>query len=149
MRPQPRVREAVESDVDSLQSLYSSIRSTASWLPVDARATSDFVRDSEGERILVSISHEGQIEGFISIWEADAFVHHLYVRPQSRRKGVARGLLVSALHRIPLPWQLKCLRANSEAMRFYASAGCIEVGAGEGPEGAYAVLQLNARSIAL
>jgi GNAT superfamily N-acetyltransferase len=147
MRPQVRIREAVESDVDSLQSLYCSIRSTASWLRVDARASSDFVRDSDGERILVSIA-DGQLEGFISIWEADAFVHHLYVCPQSRRKGVARALLASPLHRIPLPWRLKCLRANGEAMRFYASAGCIEVGAGEGPEGAYAVLQLNARPIA-
>lgn len=75
------------------------------------------------------------------MWEPDAFIHHLYVRRESQRKGVALMLLKSLETQLPLPWKLKCLRANTGALAFYFSQGWKEVSSGDGDEGPFAVLE--------
>ena len=140
--PSRQVRPAADEDCGALQALYSECRELAEWLPEPARASSDFARDTEGERILVAIGASGVLEGFVSVWEPDSFIHHLYVHPQSRAQGVAIGLLAS-LKSLPFPWRLKCLRSNAGALGFYANLGWVECGRGDGDEGPYLVLQLQ------
>ena len=89
----------------------------------------------------MAVGDSDEPEGFISVWEPESFIHHLYVRSSSRGHGIG-GALVDALSaRIPRPWRLKCLRANSAATAFYLSRGWREVSSGTGDEGAFAVLE--------
>ena len=91
--------------------------------------------------MLVAVGISGDPEGFISVWEPDAFVHHLYVRRPDRRRGVGGTLLDSLDGRIPRPWRLKCLRANDEALAFYLNRSWKEISSGEGDEGPFALLE--------
>jgi len=140
-----RVRPAVAGDASRLEAIYRECRAEAGWLPAASRAGADFARDSRGETVLVAVGSDGSPEGFVSVWEPDAFVHHLYVRRDSRRQGIGGLLLRSLAGRLPMPWRLKCLRANREALAFYAREGWMEVSAGEAEDGPYAVLERHAR----
>src|SRR6187399_1199202 len=113
-----RVRPFDESDRAALDVLYRECRLEASWLPIAAKAQSSFSRDTEGESLFVAVSVFDQPEGFISVWEPDAFIHHLYVRSSARGRGVGGMLLDHLNGRIPKPWRLKCLRANAQACAF-------------------------------
>jgi GNAT superfamily N-acetyltransferase len=136
------VRRATERDHDAVESLYRKCRRDALWLAPAKRSGTVFAQASVGETVFVAVGQKGEVEGLISVWEAEPFVHHLYVRAQSRRKGVAEALLKSLVGRLAFPWRLKCVRANTEALDFYAKRGWQEIGAGEGSEGAYVELQL-------
>src|SRR5690606_28058009 len=98
------LREAVPEDAPALQRLYADIRGSAEWLPPAARRNADFARDSAGERVIVAVAPDGSIDGLISVWEPQAFVHHLYVRESARRRGLARALLEFLLIRMPRIW---------------------------------------------
>jgi len=91
--------------------------------------------------ILVAVGPDGEPEGFISVWAADRFIHHLYVRSSSRRKGIGRALLAALEERMPKPWRLKCLRANSDATAFYMAQGWREISSDTNEEGAFAMLE--------
>ncbi|TNY94689.1 GNAT family N-acetyltransferase, partial [Vibrio parahaemolyticus] len=82
---------------------------------------SDFDRDTEGEDIWVA-SKSNEILGFISIWEPDNFIHHLFVSPSNLRSGVGLKLLDFAKQRYS-NLSLKCLTQNSNAIGFYRSQG--------------------------
>jgi len=139
-----RVRPFDESDRAALDALYRDCRLEASWLPTAAKAQSNFSRDTEGESLFVAVSASDRAEGFISVWEPDAFIHHLYVRSAERGRGVG-GMLIDSLNgRIPKPWRLKCLRANARACAFYLHRGWKEVSSGEGEDGPFAVLENHA-----
>jgi GNAT superfamily N-acetyltransferase len=139
-----RVRPFHESDRAALTVLYRDCRHEASWLPRAAKAQSSFSRDTEGESLFVAVSESDRPEGFISVWEPDAFIHHLYVRSSARGRGVG-GMLLDFLNgRIPKPWRLKCLRANAQASAFYLNRGWREVSSGEGDDGSFAVLENHA-----
>ena len=139
-----RVRPFDESDRTALDALYRDCRLEASWLPTAAKAQSNFSRDTEGESLFVAVSVSDRPEGFISVWEPDAFIHHLYVRSAERGRGVGGMLLDSLNGRIPKPWRLKCLRANARACAFYLHRGWTEVSSGEGEDGPFAVLENHA-----
>ena len=139
-----RVRPFDESDRAALEALYRDCRLEASWLSTAAKAQSNFARDTEGESLFVAVSASDQPEGFISVWEPDSFIHHLYVRSSTRGRGVG-GMLLDYLNgRIPKPWRLKCLRANAHACAFYLNRGWKEVSSGEGDDGPYVVLENHA-----
>jgi GNAT superfamily N-acetyltransferase len=135
------VRAFDEKDRVALEALYRDCRAEADWLPPAARATADFARDTEGETILVATGSNGEILGFVAAWEPDRFIHHLYVRNGSRGRGVGRELLESLGSRLPLPWQLKCVRANIAALSFYVGQGWREISFGTGEDGPYVVLE--------
>jgi GNAT superfamily N-acetyltransferase len=135
------IRAAEGNDLEALAALYRRCRLVAEWLPRSERSRVDFGRDTQGEKIFVSIAADGTLEGFVSVWEPQSFVHHLYVRPESRGQGIG-GLLLEHLEgRLALPWRLKCVRANAAALAFYAKRGWREVGAGTGPQGPHVVLE--------
>lgn len=134
-----RVRPFAERDRPVLETIYRDSRAEAEWLPIAVRGLADFLQDVEGEAILVAVAGDDDPVGFLSVWEPDRFVHHLYVSRAARRKGVGTALL-DALE-LPKPWRLKCLRANSEAAAFYRNRGWVEVSSGTSEDGDFAVLE--------
>ena len=135
------VRPFQESDRPALEAIYRDCRKAAPWLPPAVRDGSDFSRDTEGEAILVAVGHNDEPEGFISVWRTEGFIHHLYVRDSSRRKGIGQALLETLEGQLPKPWRLKCLRANSEAIAFYLTHGWNEISSGTNEEGPFALLE--------
>jgi GNAT superfamily N-acetyltransferase len=133
------VRPFAEKDRPGLEAIYRDSRADAAWLPAILREHSDFSHATEGEVILVAVDDNEVPEGFVSVWEPDRYIHHLYVRRGDRRKGIGTALLAALA--LPKPWRLKCLRANSEAAAFYRSQGWIEVSSGVGDEGPFALLE--------
>ena len=82
-----------------------------------------FRRETEGELTLVA-TYLGVVEAYISIWEADWFIHHLYVDPAKHRAGLGSRLIKHASKLANTnPLSLKCQSANSSAIRFYQSQG--------------------------
>ncbi len=136
-----RVRPFEEGDTPALEAIYRECRSDAAWLPPAARQESDFARDTEGEALLVAVGSDDRPEAFLSVWEPKAFIHHLYVRNGSQRKGIGKQLLDALSARLPRPWRLKCVRANDRALSFYLDQGWLEVASGVGEDGPYAVLE--------
>jgi GNAT superfamily N-acetyltransferase len=110
-------------------------------LAAEARQGVGLAQDTEGEVLLVAVGSDDEPEGFVSVWEPDAFIHHLYVRPGSRQKGIGKQLLESLRSRMRKPWRLKCVRANDRALRFYLRHGWLEISSGIGEDGPYAVLE--------
>lgn len=136
-----RVRPFAERDRIAVAAIYRECRAEAKWLPAAVRETSDFARDTEGEALLVAVGSEDEPLGFVSVWEQDAFIHHLYVRRGSRHRGVGKELLDSLGSRLPKPWRLKCLSSNGEARAFYISQGWKEVSSDVGEDGPFALLE--------
>lgn len=144
LAPEPsfQVRRANAFDADALETLYRDCRRDAQWLPA-TRCESTFALVSQGEAVYVAVTDAGDLEGFVSVWESEPFVHHLYVREESRGRGVGGALLASLVGKLPFPWRLKCVRANTQALDFYTRRGWQPKGEGVGSEGAYVELLLD------
>jgi GNAT superfamily N-acetyltransferase len=127
-------------DRGALQRLYSAVIAAATWLPESRRVASDFDEVTKDELVLCCVDAEGALEGFISVYVADRFVHHLYVAPGLEGGGIGLTLLESLPRFVPLPWTLKCVLANSRALQFYRKHGWVESGRGDSADGPYLVL---------
>lgn len=127
-----------------MEAIYRDCRLEAPWLPATARAQSNFSRDTEGESLFVAVGVSDEPDGFISVWEPDSFIHHLYVRSAARGRGIGEMLLDSLDGRLPKPWRLKCLRANSDAFAFYLKRRWTEISSGESEDGPFAMLETTA-----
>ena len=137
------VIEAAASDRLAIERLYADAIGRAAWLPPHARLRVEFTEVSNGEIVHVIKADAGELAGFVAVYEPESFVHHLFVAPQYQRRGLA-SLLLSSLHTwLPMPWRLKCIRGNTDALSFYGANGWKEVGAGESEEGPYLVLEYN------
>ncbi|KAF1008266.1 MAG: hypothetical protein GAK28_01246 [Luteibacter sp.] len=135
------IRVATARDLPALRELFlRSRRDTFTWQPCHLFQLADFDVQTEGERIL--IAEEGmRLAGFVSVWEPDAFIHHLYVDGAFLRRGIARQLL-NALPDWPLTrYRLKCLVRNLGALRFYEATGFVEVGRGTSDDGDFLLLE--------
>ena len=137
------VQEAVPGDWAAIEKLYREAVNGAAWLPPEARLRTDFATVSQGERVYVIKECAAEPAGFVSVYEPESFIHHLFVAPQFQRQGLASSLLASLHKWLPLPWRLKCVRANTDARSFYVAKGWQEAGAGEGEDGGYLVLEFN------
>ena len=136
-----RVRPFAEEYREVLEAIYRECRAEATWLPSAARESSDFARDTAGETLFVAVGSDDTPIGFLSVWEPDRFIHHLYVRRELRDRGIAKALLRYLSTQLPMPWKLKCLTANDRALAFYTSHGWRKVSADVGEEGSYFVLE--------
>lgn len=134
------VRVAAATDLAVLQELFlASRRQTYTWMAGDTFHLSDLEQQTRGETMLVAEDARGAIAGFVSIWDADHFIHHLYVDRGRHRMGVGRALL-AALPGWPLQkYSLKCLCRNHRAAAFYRACGFAETGRGVGEDGDYIV----------
>ena len=88
-----RVRLFAEDDCEVLEAIYREGRAEATWLPPAARGNSDFARDTAGEKLFVAVGSDNDPLGFLSVWEPDRFIHHMYVRSESRHRGIGKALL--------------------------------------------------------
>lgn len=144
MTPDIHVRLATPADHAALQAVYAGCRATAEWLPPESRHHGDLAHDAYGETLWLAADPAGAVLGFAGVWAPESFIHHLYVRAQARRRGVGRALLAAVARATPLPLQLKCLCANTQALAFYRALGWQPVAGGEDGDGPYELLQLGA-----
>ena len=143
------VRTFRESDREPLRRLYQAARNAAfTWAPVDARPLTDFDKHTEQELILVALIGQEPV-GFASIWEADSFLHNLFVHPQHQRQGVGRALLGHCAHHFTATPTLKCLQANAGAIRFYSAYGWHVIDEGESSDGPYFLMAWSQASHSL
>ncbi|MBD1577026.1 GNAT family N-acetyltransferase [Vibrio sp. S11_S32] len=129
----------------SLRQLYLESRTaTFTWLDTRQFKLSDFERDTDGEQIWVAVEGEDVI-GFISIWEPECFIHHLFVRPQKLRTGVGLKLLTIGKQYYS-ELSLKCLVANENAVGFYHSVGFTIVSTTENGLESYHLMKLSTQA---
>ena len=82
----------------------------------------EFLAETGGETTIVALQ-DAEVMGYISIWEPDCFIHHIYVDPNHQGVGIGTVLLNEAIMlAIARPLSLKCQRANTKAMEFYQHA---------------------------
>lgn len=134
------VRPATADDLAAAQAIYSLSVSEAAWLPEPAKQEPVLADVSRGETLHVAVTHAGMVVGFVSVQEAEPFVHHLYVHPDARGMQVGKALLASLQAWLPMPWHLKCVARNVEALRFYRHLGWEELASGESEHGTYLLL---------
>ena len=135
------VRAAGPADADQIQAIFEQSLRGADWLAPGAEIDPDFKRNSSGEAVYVCLSPAGRISGFLAVYVAGAFVHHLYVAPFAQRQGVGSALLAALAQELPKPWRLKCVTVNHAARQFYARTGWVETEKALGSQGEYVVLR--------
>ena len=137
------VRAAEPADDDQIQTIFEQSLQQADWLARAAGTEIDtnFKRNSSGEAVYVCLSAAGRVSGFLAVYSAGAFIHHLYVAPDAQRQGVGRALLAALADTLPKPWRLKCVTANLAARQFYARTGWLETEKALGSQGEYLVLR--------
>ena len=119
-------------------------RATFTWVDPDRFQIDDFAIQSKGETVLVCQGWSGEIVGFVSYWDADDFIHMLYVRSEFQGQGVGTALLQALPGWPRRRYRLKCLMKNTRARRFYQSIGFIVSGNGLSTEGEYHDMTLGA-----
>ncbi len=118
-----RVRRATQIDRPRLAEIFLIARRHAfPWIDAETFRLSDFKRETEGETILLA-EDDQVILGFASVWEPDAFLHHLYVDPPAHRRGIGRRLLLEMGRFCGRPLELKCQTNNHRAIAFYRRLG--------------------------
>ena len=140
--PPVLIRSYRPSDRGRCAKIYVAARRVAfDWVPPDRFTPDDFARDTVDEEIAVaelpSAAGERRLLGFVSVFLPGRFVHHLYLDPDCRRRGVGRLLIRHALGLRAGPWRLKCVEANTPAMAFYRAEGWVEEGRGSDELGPY------------
>lgn len=132
-------REATPDDGPCLADIYRSCLTIADWLPEGASEKAHFDRDTEGERLFL-VEEGGEVLGFVSVWEPDSFLHHLYVHPEAQGRGVGTLLLRHLRDHVQPPWRLKCACSNQRAHRFYRSRGWFQIEEGNSETGPYRLM---------
>lgn len=138
------IRQTVPQDLPALRDLFMQSRRTAFvWEPSSAQALDDFDSQTEGEMQLIALEG-GTVAGFVSVWEADDFIHHLHVHPGFWRRGIGQALLRALPGWETRPYRLKCVSRNTAALAFYAANGFIPIGQGRADGQDYILLESRA-----
>ncbi len=118
------VRAARRTDWPALRALYlHARRDTFAWLPAERFAAGDFDEHTRGEALLVAQARDEGIVGFVSVWEPERFVHHLYVAGTRLREGIGAALLRALPGWPAARYRLKCLVRNERALAFWRIRG--------------------------
>ena len=143
-----QIRKAKDSDLSQLELLFLRVRQkTFFWEPAESFKIEDYRKYTENEKVYVAEDQNKKLLGFIAVLEGDyPFIHHLYVSLESQKKGIGTLLIKHLFLHFPLPYRLKCLVSNVEALHFYAKIGFLLVEQGIGESGEYALLELNSCS---
>ncbi|TDR80223.1 GNAT family N-acetyltransferase [Paludibacterium purpuratum] len=135
------VRPASEHDWPVLELIFQLSRQAAfHW-----QSSADFIQgqlraQSEGECIWVAEENDGRIVGFVSVWPANDFIHHLYTAPDRQGLGIGPALLRALPDWGQRRYTLKCLALNLPARRFYDRQGFQALELGDGEDGPYWLL---------
>jgi ribosomal protein S18 acetylase RimI-like enzyme len=117
-----RVKPCEPHHLPALRELYLISRTTTfTWLKTQDFRLGDFDTDTLGETIWV-VEIAEKVRGFISIWEPDQFVHHLYVDQSFQHQGIGTLLIKKALETYDR-LSLKCMVQNQRAKDFYEFLG--------------------------
>jgi len=131
--------------LETLSNIYLESRALAfTWLDPSSFSVLDFEKDTQGELILMAVSNE-KIVGFISVWEPDNFIHHLYVSPEWHNQGAGSQLLEAVKSRGG-NLSLKCMAANKAALAFYEYKGFVIASKGSDSLGDYYLMTFNAHT---
>ncbi len=135
-----------ESDRKALREIYLKARIHAFvWRDSSLYREDDFDRDTKGEKIWVAANATNPV-GFISVWEPENFIHHLFVHPKATGQGIGSALLKKCLHNIGRPAALKCDDQNSKARDFYLSKEWKKISVGNGPDGKYLLMHFDGKT---
>ncbi|CAB3773963.1 MULTISPECIES: GNAT family N-acetyltransferase [Burkholderia] len=136
------IRSAVAEDWPKLRQLFMEVRRDAyPWLEPEKIRSEDLDEQTQGELLLIAEDDSGLPAGFVSVWEPDNFIHHLYVGLDRQRLGVGRALLHALPEWPTARYRLKCLTRNLSALSFYRACNFIEVGSGISEDGDYILLE--------
>ena len=139
------IGDARTEDWPDLERIYRETRlARFAWLRPDRIVGSTLARDAEGEEVYVARETNGgetRVLGFVSVWAADAFVHHLYVDLARHRRGVGAALLECAASRHPGALRLKCVERNDVAREFYLKRGWRAIDRGCSEDGDYLLME--------
>lgn len=140
------IRSPVEEEKPLLLKIFNEARASAGCFKRGAMSLAEFGKLIKKEAVFVAEVGE-QIVGFVSVWEADAFIHHLYIAPRFQRNGFGQALLQMCEQKYGRPLSLKCICANVRALNFYKRNGWVTKGYGTGPDGPWERLWLKSVSI--
>ena len=144
MNPGINIRRAVAGDGVALAHIFMESRIEAfPWQNPARFRSEDFKKETAGEAVFVAENGSGKILGFISVWEPERFIHHLFIAPNQQRRGIGKRLLESLSTWLPLPYRLKCKVKNEAACIFYHKNGWVETGRGTDEHGEYLVLEFH------
>jgi GNAT superfamily N-acetyltransferase len=133
------VRLAVLADHDQCAEIFLAVRRKAfDWVEPERFALSDYEKSTVDEEIWAA-TRDGRLEGFVTMFLPDNFLHHLFVHPRAQRRGIGTELLAVADRRLGRPASLKCLEQNTLARRFYRMHGWVEGERGDDSLGSYIV----------
>lgn len=117
------IKEATKNDYRKLREIFYNTRlETFKYIALSSIKLEDFDSSTEGELILTAWI-DGEIAGFISIWEEDKFIHNLFVSSEYKRCGMGKALINECINIIGLPLTLKCVIENKNALDFYMYQG--------------------------
>ena len=120
------IRSFIKAEVEDILPIYNRARAEEDCFS-DVDATLQGLQGLiVGESIFVASSQNAsgeKIIGFVSVWSAEKFIHHLYVDPDCQGKGVATTLIRQCVDVFGYPLSLKCLVTNTTACRYYEASG--------------------------
>lgn len=138
------IRPACEQDMSLLAEIYLRVRrETFLWVDPYHFSREDLAAHTTGERLFVCEDKRGTIAGFTALWEADDFIHMLYILPAFQGRGAGKALLAALPDWPRRRYRLKCLVKNTRAMSFYRTHGFEIIGDGASPEGDYKEMRLG------
>lgn len=100
-----------------------------------------FAKETFEEVQFVAVGENGAVAGFVSLYEPQGFVHHLYVDPAVHGRGIGKALLAHAVAKAGGTATLKCQTRNEGALTFYRRLGWVEVAAGVSEFGEWVALR--------
>jgi GNAT superfamily N-acetyltransferase len=141
-----KVIERREKDIESMRNLFFKTRvTTFSWNDTSQFKLYDFDKETENEYILVALADDDLI-GFVSVWAADNFIHHLYVDEKFQNQGIGTLLLNAVLDKFSHQVRLKCDERNKKAIYFYRQKGFSEIETGQSESGTYILFEFNRKT---
>lgn len=128
------VNEASPEGLEELLFIYNSSRQAAGCFRQPYVELDEFKESLAGEAVYVA-RIDARVVGFVSVWVADRFVHHLYVLPEFQGQGIGSRLLEWCRQKYGKSLSLKCEVANANAQRFYRNKGWFPKESGTGVDG--------------
>ena len=132
------IERASEDDWQEIAEIFLAARRTMTYLPQlhsDAE-TRLFIRRVVKRGAVWAAERGGEIVGFAALEPGppDAWLHHLYVRPDMHNAGAGSLLLAKAKEELPRGFSLWTFQANLGARRFYERHGLAETRRTDGAE---------------
>ncbi|MDE5439209.1 GNAT family N-acetyltransferase [Elizabethkingia meningoseptica] len=136
MKPVPSMQieliEKKDYDYTHIQQLYNTVRVNMPFLAL----ISDFRKELKNEIVYEAFVNDKLI-AFMSLWEPDNFIHHLYILPEYQGRQIGQQMINFLAGRYGEPLGLKCLTQNIQAVNFYKKNNFYEKYRGTSENGEY------------